>query len=880
MVTIITIALAANLKLTTRWSDLLPLDDPIVREFDKIIKEYDTASNSIIVVRGPEKQIKAFADDIAPRIEQMTEEVKRVDYKLNRAFLEHHGLMLTKASDLKDMVDIFQDLSLIPLLRHINDNFEKTYVGSEENISTKEKEDKAVAFLDGIQFWLQTMDQYATGYDLPSEARADSAVERLLIGDSYLISQDKRMLLMAVEPTFSMLDTDRMMKHVDALQAILDERLPHYPEVEAGLTGMLPLGHDEMAYSMKDMQTTSVLAFVLVIALFIVSFRIWTAPILAGVNLLLGIIWAAGFGAIFLDSLNLFTQMFAVILIGVRIDYSIHIISVYHEMRYKGESLGDAVQSTLLKSGSGVITGALTTACAFFTLMISNSRGMKEMGLILRIGIISCMLSSLMVLPSLLVTREKVMAKLRKKEVKPVNVEFKFLGHLGHTFSHRPAWYLTVALICTVFFLYQALTVTFDYNYLNMEPKGIPSVTLQDEMIEAFDMSPDFALVTAQTVEEARQITEKAKAVSSVSAVESISNYLPSEEQQAQRTPYIAQIRNDLEHNRRIEKLSSRNFPALISELERLEMNVVELGQLAFTGGQDRVDRKCKSLIGEPEDSTSTNYILSLADALKKRPAVTIERLNRFQAHYEPRFRRMALRMANISPIRLETLPEDITGQFYNKTRDRFLITIIPKEKVWDFEFLNRFTDQMKRVSPHITGTPPMFLAWMDYIGRDGRIATMLTIVVVFVLLLLDFRSVRMALMAMIPLTFGAIWMVGLLKTIGYQLTFVNVMGIPMIVGLGIDDGVHFLHRVCIEGRGQIRIVASSTGKAIMLTSLTTIAGFGSLLIAKYRGLGSLGTLLVLGVGACFITTILILPSLLGWMERRQKVEESGVRIQ
>ncbi|HID29772.1 MAG TPA: multidrug RND transporter [Desulfobacterales bacterium] len=880
MVTIITIALAANLKLTTRWSDLLPLDDPIVREFDKIIKEYDTASNSIIVVRGPEKQIKAFADDIAPRIEQMTEEVKRVDYKLNRAFLEHHGLMLTKASDLKDMVDIFQDLSLIPLLRHINDNFEKTYVGSEENISTKEKEDKAVAFLDGIQFWLQTMDQYATGYDLPSEARADSAVERLLIGDSYLISQDKRMLLMAVEPTFSMLDTDRMMKHVDALQAILDERLPHYPEVEAGLTGMLPLGHDEMAYSMKDMQTTSVLAFVLVIALFIVSFRIWTAPILAGVNLLLGIIWAAGFGAIFLDSLNLFTQMFAVILIGVRIDYSIHIISVYHEMRYKGESLGDAVQSTLLKSGSGVITGALTTACAFFTLMISNSRGMKEMGLILRIGIISCMLSSLMVLPSLLVTREKVMAKLRKKEVKPVNVEFKFLGHLGHTFSHRPAWYLTVALICTVFFLYQALTVTFDYNYLNMEPKGIPSVTLQDEMIEAFDMSPDFALVTAQTVEEARQITEKAKAVSSVSAVESISNYLPSEEQQAQRTPYIAQIRNDLEHNRRIEKLSSRNFPALISELERLEMNVVELGQLAFTGGQDRVDRKCKSLIGEPEDSTSTNYILSLADALKKRPAVTIERLNRFQAHYEPRFRRMALRMANISPIRLETLPEDITGQFYNKTRDRFLITIIPKEKVWDFEFLNRFTDQMKRVSPHITGTPPMFLAWMDYIGRDGRIATMLTIVVVFVLLLLDFRSVRMALMAMIPLTFGAIWMVGLLKTIGYQLTFVNVMGIPMIVGLGIDDGVHFLHRVRIEGRGQIRIVASSTGKAIMLTSLTTIAGFGSLLIAKYRGLGSLGTLLVLGVGACFITTILILPSLLGWMERRQKVEESGVRIQ
>ncbi|MFQ6114326.1 MAG: RND family transporter [bacterium] len=868
IVTIITIGLAANLKLSTRWSDLLPMDDPMVQEFDKIIKEYNTASNSIIVVQGPEKQIKAFADDIVPLIEQMTDDVKRVDYKLNKAFFESHGLMLTKATNLKDMVDIFKNLNLVPLLRHINDNFEKTYVGSEEKISTKEKEDNAVAFLDGIQFWLQTMDQYANSSDLPSQARADSAVERFLIGDIYFISQDKRMLLIAVEPTFSMLDTDRMMRHVDALQAILDERLPHYPGVKAGLTGMLPLGHDEMAYSMRDMETTSILAFVLVIVLFIISFRIWTAPILAGINLLLGIIWAAGFGAIFLESLNLFTQMFAVILIGVGIDYSIHIISLYNEMRYQGESPLEAIKSTLLKSGSGIITGALTTACAFFTLMISNSRGMKEMGLILGIGIISCMLSSLMVLPAILVTREKVMTRLRQKEVKPVNVEFKFLSNLGYKFSHRPALYLTLALILTLFFLYQALTVTFDYNYLNMEPKGIPSVTLQDVMIDAFDMSPDFALVTAQTVEEARELTEKAKAVPSVSVVESISEFLPSEEQQTKRSPYIEQIRNYLENNNRLERLSSHNFPELIYELERLEMNVYELGQLAFTGGQDRVDRKCKSLIGDPDDSTSSNYILSLVSELKKQSIVAIERLNRFQTHYESRFRKMALKMANTSPIRLKTLPRDITDQFYNKRSDRFLITIVPKEKVWNFEFLNRFTDQMKRVSPHITGTPPMFLALMDYIGRDGKIATILTIVVVFILLLLDFGSIRMALMAMIPLIFGAIWMVGLLKTIGHQLTFVNVMGIPMIVGLGIDDGVHFLHRYRIEERGQIRIVASSTGKAILLTSLTTIAGFGSLLIAKYRGMGSLGTLMVLGIAACFVTTVLILPSLLGWIEK------------
>jgi len=486
IVTIITIVLAANLKLSTRWSDLLPLDDPKVQEFDKILKEYSTASNSLIVVKGDEKKIKAFADDIVPRIKDLGENVKRIDYRMNKEFFKNHGMMLTKARDLKDMADVFKDLNLIPLLKHINDNFEKTYVGSSEKISNKEKEDNAVAFLDGIQYWLKTMELYALEKEVPDQTRAEVAVDRFLIGDPYFISQDKKMLLIMVEPTFSVTDVERTITHITNLQKILDEKLPEFNGVEAGLTGMLPLAHDEFVFSMKDMQSTSVLAFVLVLVLFVISFRIWTMPVLAGVNLLLGIIWAAGLAAIFLGSLNLFTQMFAVILIGIGIDYSIHIISIYNEMRYKGESLVEAVKSTMLKSGSGILTSGMTTAAAFFTLMISNSRGIKEMGLMLGIGIISCMISSLMVLPAILVTREKVMARLRKKEVKPVNIEFKFLGNLGHKFSHHPVLVLTIGIILTLFLLYQALNVKFDYNYLNMEPKGIPSVTLQDDIIDAF----------------------------------------------------------------------------------------------------------------------------------------------------------------------------------------------------------------------------------------------------------------------------------------------------------------------------------------------------------------------------------------------------------
>ena len=99
--------------------------------------------------------------------------------------------------------------------------------------------------------------------------------------------------------------------------------------------------------------------------------------------------------------------------------------------------------------------------------------------------------------------------------------------------------------------------------------------------------------------------------------------------------------------------------------------------------------------------------------------------------------------------------------------------------------------------------------------------------------------------------------MVGLMKTFGMMFTLVNLMGIPMIVGIGIDDGVHLLHRYRVEGLTKTPIVLKSTGKAIMLTSITTMVGFGSLMLAKYRGFGSLGSLLVLGVFACFMTRLM-----------------------
>ena len=866
LLTLIAAALSSNLKVSMHFKNLMPQDHPMIKEFNQIIDDYKTASMIIVAASGKEKELKMFADEISPRMELMTEYIQRVDYKIEKEFFQKHGFMLQKVKDLKNSKKIFSDLSLLPLIQHINDSFEETYVHDEESISTKEKENEAVLFLDGIEYWIKTIDQYIQPDDGEHESKlAKMAVDRLLIGDEYFISQDKDMLLIFAQPTFSMTDMDKVIPAENSVDSLIVQTAKKYPSIFAGTTGTVALARDETIAAQEDMYLTSIIALILILALFIFSFRMWIAPILSAISLIMGIIWTAGFAAITLGELNIMTSMFSVILIGLGVDFSIHIISVYTEYRASGNSVGDSLKHTLLNSGKGIITGAFTTACAFLTLLVSRSAGMSEFGIVAGSGVIFCMLATLISLPAMLSLREKILRKFYRKEYKIQTTEFHFLEHLATFFTRNRKSTLVVCGILTLFLLYSALQITFDYNYLNMEPVGLTSIKLQDQMIEEFDITPDFALIRSSSVEGARKIADKAKNLKIVGMVTSISDYIPSKEEQQKRIPYIRVIHKNIENLKKPLVINPDNFNQFIKEIYRLGDNIIEFSQLAYLGGQDKVDSKCKRII---ENWKKQNMISLLIQKLNSNKTSSINSLNLFQHQYLPYMQEEVKEMTSTEVISLTNLPKNIYNQFANEKGDQFLITIYPKEQVWDFEFLKLFTNQMQRVDPRVTGSPPVFYILIDYIARDGKIAAILTLIIVFLLLLLDFKKIRIAIMALIPLLIGAIWMVGIMFLSGLQLTMLNVMGIPLILGIGIDDGVHILHRYRSEAKRNISAVFKSTGKAVMLTSITTMLAFGSLKFATYRGLGSLGIALFIGVGACFLTSIIILPALLGWLEK------------
>ena len=880
IITMIMGAFASQLKQSMRWTDLLPTKSEKTIQYNRVINEFVTATNIIVVVEGEEEKIKAFAEAVVPQIMLATDPkdgqlyAKRIDYKQDVNFIREHGLMLLKADNLKNMKELYQNPNLIPLLTNINNSFEKEYVGKEESISTREKEDNTIIILDSISNLITVMKDYSSG-KIRSPEEAQKAVDKLLLGEPYLLSYDKQALIINVIPNFSITDMSKMVSGTDTIQKVINQVLKDYPEVKAGLTGMIPLGRDEMVYGEQSMGYTSIIAFIAILILLILSFRMWAAPLFALLNLAIGLIWAIGLAAILVKSLNIMTSMVAVILIGLGIDFSIHIISIFTENRSAGKPINTAMEETFLKSGKGILTAGLTTCAAFLALVISSSRGMKEMGIVSSTGLFAILIVTFLFLPSLLVLRERRLEKKLaegKIKAKPLSkdISFQSFGTGSKWLSQRYTATLICALLITIFLLISATKISFDHNYMNMEAKGLTSITLQDTILDKFDLSMDYALLLTNSIEESREMTKELKNIKSVALVDDISMYLPSFEEQQKRIPIIQEINQAISSATLKDNLTDAEFNQLLLELKRLEMNIMEIQDMAFIGGQDKVDRKCSKIVGDPNNPQSKSIISEFINHLENNRLEGIKGLEEFQKYAAPYFKKSAFKMSAAENVELDDLPSSILDRYANRNRTQFLMTIFPSGNIWqDADYLNRFTNDLDRVSEKATGMAPVMRELIRVIGNDGKNAALLTILVVFLLLWLDFRKIKYAILAMIPLVVGFIWMVGLMKLIGMQLTIVNVMGLPMIIGIGIDYGVHVVHRWRIEETGKVNKIFASTGKAILLSAITTMLAFGSLIFSIWRGFGSLGGAMFIGVGACFLSTVIILSGIIGFLERK-----------
>ena len=205
----------------------------------------------------------------------------------------------------------------------------------------------------------------------------------------------------------------------------------------------------------------------------------------------------------------------------------------------------------------------------------------------------------------------------------------------------------------------------------------------------------------------------------------------------------------------------------------------------------------------------------------------------------------------------------------------QYAVYAYPEGNVWDPAVQRRFADAMQAIDPEVTGMPILGKFLVERTQHALRMAVWIGFPLLVVLVFLDFRHPLRTLLALLPtlLTFPAL--LGIMSLLGFPFNPLNMMALPVILGIGVDDGVHLVHRFRVE-KGNLSEVLLGAGRSVYLTSATTVAAFGSLALTTHRGLASFAILLSLGVILAFLFSTLLLPSLLGWCARKGWLEKAG----
>jgi hopanoid biosynthesis associated RND transporter like protein HpnN len=615
--------------------------------------------------------------------------------------------------------------------------------------------------------------------------------------------------------------------------------------VTIGLTGLPIMENDEMRSSQTSMYWASLLSLAGVALLFVAGFGGVRHALLANLVLLVGIAWSFGYVTLAVGHLNILSMSFTVTLIGIGIDYGVYYVSRYLEVRRHEPDCHAALVATTTAVGPAILTGAITTAIAFFAAGLTSFPGVAELGQIAGGGILLCAAAELLVLPAVLKIVDRSGLGFRLPEPLPVE---RWINPL----LRAPRVLLLVAMVATGALSIGTDKLWYDHNLLNLQAADLESVELERKLLAETDQNTWYALSIA---DDEAELLERAKAfreLPSVKRTEEIVQLFPAD--QAAKQPAIARIHAALAD------LPERPSLVPVDKPDRLGRSLGDIQEL---------------LASTPDGARGVKTLSRARDALRRlSPEECRSRLREFQQNMagELLSRLHALQgISNPKAISLADLPPGMVDRFVGR-HGKHLLRIYGKGNIWDMVGLEKFVREVRSVDPSATGNPLQAYEASLEMQSSYIQSAIYAMAVIVVVLYLDLRSVSMAVLALAPLGLGVLQTFGLMGWLGIPLNPANTIALPLILGIGVDYGVHIIHEFR-ERTGPYRM-SHATAVAVLVDALTTIVGFGSLMIASHEGLRSLGRVLTIGVSCCLFSSMVVLPAALAWRTRNRTTPE------
>lgn len=793
--------LAGRLTIDPDFANLIPKSYPSVQALEKIRDTIGAGEVSVdLAIESPSFDANlAFAEALVPRAlalrDSVTQERLFVREELRRDtdFLADNGLYFATEEELKTLATWLED----------------------EIMDAK---------LAANPFFFSMEDEDA---DEDADIESMEAMFNQIVGPEYLLSEDSTILVVRFLVSGSSSNVDYIESTYGALEREIRAFDPsvYHPELQTYLAGRLWRQRVEVRAITDDVIGSfgaGALAVLLVLMAYFYAKAlqlrgrqaIWQellrAPItglLIGIPLFMSLLWAAAIGFLAFETLNLFSSTLGLVLFGLGIDYGIHFYARYIEERGAGHSVEEAAVNTFMSTGQAIAVGAFTTAAALYVLVAADFKGFSEFGFLAGTGVLVALISTLHVLPALLVLCERWrwLHFERKQPVKAVGA--------GPLFGARGILAGCIAL--TIIALVIAPRVEFEYRFSVLEPEYEDWNKVNSKVAAAYSdfnrRNPAYIVV-----EDPSQTPAVAEALRARIARDTVLHVVDEDS-------FRTTIRG-------VETLQDR-FPM------RPETQTERIKQIAYI-----------------RDSLLTDPVLASNEGLD-------------------RVRRAAQTRV---PLMVEDVPELLAKRFMSKSGELGgYITVLPSVGLSDGRKSMAFAEDVASITTeegktyHAGSSSIVAADMLRLMRQESPYMIVVTLVIVLLLMWINFGQFRWALLAMLPLVVGIIWMILFMQVFGMRLNFYNLFVIPAIIGIGNDAGAHLVHRYREEGSGALRRTLRSTGEHVTMGAVTTMVGFGGLLLSFHPGLNTIGALAIAGIGATLLAALFFLPALIQIQETR-----------
>jgi hopanoid biosynthesis associated RND transporter like protein HpnN len=881
----------AFLHFDTNRDDLVGANLKNHRNFLALQKEFPQQGNDLVVVVESDDTEKnqQFIERLAAKMAPETNLFRDIFYQQNLAMLGTKALFFVPENDLATIQaklhgaapfirQFTQTTNLVSFFEQINTAFRTAPL--ETNAQTE-------SLVQALPVLTRIVTEAAASLQMPGKPPSPGVASLFGttdVSDIYITFNDNQIFLLTTHPPVKKSDNTppalwKLLKNaisenvfhqhtasgdmtgdaIERLRQLIQQTQNEVPGVNVGLTGEPVLDYDEMMQSQKDMTLASIVALLLCALIFIYGYNETGRPIKATICLIVGLAYTLAFATATVGHLNILTITFVPILIGLAIDYGVHLITRYEEEMRHGKTREAALAKAMTFTGQGILMGAMTTASAFIAMDFTDFKGIQEMGVICGGGLLLCLVPMMTLLPVLLLRgRQDVIDHAAREDEHRARIENLWL--------QRPALVVgvTVALGVLAFTQIYQGNVKFDYNLMELQSPSLSSVVFEQKLAHA-DKSVLFGAIVATNLNDAISLEKRLKILPTVADIElpldMLYDFSPTNQN------------NKLELIRGIkQEVASLKFRA--PDLESVNINDLSATLYSLYG-------YCGAALEEigNSDPEFEQQFVSLNKAIENLRKAMLQgdtmalgehadKLSEFQQALFADVRETFQSLQNQddrAPLRVEDLPQALRDQFVGET-GKFLLQVYPKNDVWQRANLEKFVADLRTVDKNTTGTPVQLYEYETLLKNSYVQAAWYSLAAIAVLVFIHFRTLGSVILSLLPVGIGTLWLAGLMGWFDIPFNLANIMTLPLVIGIGVTNGIQILNRFAEERTPGI--LARSTGKAVLVSGFTAIAGFGSLILAKDQGIHSLGCLMSAGIATCMIAGLTFLPALLNLLGR------------